>query len=104
MYPLLLTNVDVSELQCLTSWRLQLGVNHRHKLLAWYLQVMLEDGKVVPLEGSLKQRILKDVDSMAERALRCLAFAQKVLLAPCTRSPWHNRYCSASVTSSPSAL
>ena len=40
---------------------------------------MLEDGSVVPIDPGLRQRILKDVDNMAAHALRCLAFAQKVL-------------------------
>ena len=45
-----------------------------------HLQVMLEDGSVVALDGSLKETIIKDVNRMAARALRCLAFAQKVCL------------------------
>ena len=44
---------------------------------------MLEDGSVVVMDESLKKKILKDVDSMAARALRCLAFARKVSPFPC---------------------
>ena len=57
--------------ECTRSWQL---LSNEMQAGA---QVMLEDGSVVPMDGSLKQRILKDVDSMAARALRCLAFAQK---------------------------
>lgn len=46
-----------------------------------HVQVMLEDGSVLGLDKSMKDRILKDVDNMAGRALRCLAFAQKVCSA-----------------------
>lgn len=41
------------------------------------LQVLLADGSIVPLTEEAKRKFLAAVDSMAGKALRCLALAQK---------------------------
>ena len=43
----------------------------------WHMQVMQQDGSVRPLTPELKAKATQMVNHMAERALRCLAFAQK---------------------------
>lgn len=39
---------------------------------------MLDSGSVVPLDDDMRKRFLASVERMADRALRCLALAQKV--------------------------
>ena len=41
------------------------------------LQVLLADGRRVPLTAAAKKKYQAEVDTMAASALRCLAFAQK---------------------------
>ena len=38
---------------------------------------MLQDGSVQPLSPALRQKAMQAINHMAEKALRCLAFAQK---------------------------
>ncbi len=40
-------------------------------------QVMLQDGKIQALTPTLRAKATEIVNSMSEKALRCLAFAQK---------------------------
>ncbi len=40
-------------------------------------QVLLADGRRVPLTAAAKKKYQAEVDTMAASALRCLAFAQK---------------------------
>ena len=41
------------------------------------LQVMSQDGRVQPLSPALRAKATQTINHMAEKALRCLAFAQK---------------------------
>lgn len=54
-------------------------------------QVMLQDGSVQPLSPALRGKANEVVNHMAEKALRCLAFAQKTddlgALLLCTHTP-----------------
>lgn len=44
----------------------------------WCHRVLLPDGSVAPLTPTLRKAVLSQVEAMAEKALRCLALAQKV--------------------------
>lgn len=44
--------------------------------------MLLEDGRVVPLDKKAREKVLEQVDSMSESALRCLALAYKTDLGP----------------------
>lgn len=60
-------------------------------------QVMLQDGSVQPLSPALRDKANEVVNHMAEKALRCLAFAQKTddlgALLLCTHTPASSLSC-----------
>ena len=63
---------------------------------------MLSDGSVVALNEATQRQILETVDAMSSRALRCLAFAQKLELDSLARydgdsHPVGPRHCLISV-------
>ena len=48
--------------------------------MCFFLQVMLADGSLKPLDGSLRQQVQAVIDDMASKALRCMTLAQKTEL------------------------
>lgn len=71
-------------------------------------QVMLQDGSIQALTPTLRAKATETVNAMSEKALRCLAFAQKTddlgTMLPCTSHtelPCRPFWCQISVLLSP---
>ncbi len=71
-------------------------------------QVMLQDGRIQALTPTLRAKATETVNAMSEKALRCLAFAQKtddlgtmLLCTSCTELPCSSLWCHISALLGP---